>query len=197
MGVSWIPPRTSETSSQRLTCLALAQTTCSGQPPQIFRRHHFSALHQMLQLSPQSSMASEGTAMERAWATYDIVVAILETMAPGWPLRRRPLQPWAHHRRLNKNALARVARVSRALSGAALDILWRCIDNVEHLIRVVPSCYRHEPNVEDPRLIDNIVSFTLQNAIQCLRYSLPMTHPVGIRPGPRRTGDAFSSFLRG
>lgn len=37
-----------------------------------------------------------------------------------------------------------MARVSRALSGVALDVLWSCIDNIFRLIDVVPSCYMYK-----------------------------------------------------
>ena len=83
-------------------------------------------------------MASQATAVGRAWASYDIIVAIFETMALN---SLDP--PWKHERRRNQKTLARsrVARVCRALSGIALDILWRYIRDIFHLIDVVPSCY--------------------------------------------------------
>lgn len=85
-------------------------------------------------------------ARERAWASYDIVAAIFETMSPGPPLEPRNL--WElnlkDHTRPNRNALARMARVSRALSGVALDVLWRYANNIFHLINAVPSCYTYE-----------------------------------------------------
>ena len=63
---------------------------------------------------------------------------------------------WENHTRQNRNALARMARVSRALSGAALDVLWRSIDDIFHLINVIPSCYTYESGDIDVR--DEIVS---------------------------------------
>ena len=133
--------------------------------------------------------------MDRAWASYDIVIAILETMAPGPPLYSPLIYPcdeqaWMHQIRQDRNTLARVARVCRALSSIALDILWRYIGNVLHLIGVVPSCYSYESYPSN-----NIVSFCI--AIQCIRHLVSMTHPVDIHSGPRRKRAAFSSYLRG
>ena len=100
--------------------------------------------------------------MERAWASHDIVASILETMAPGpsidrpqgltYPYDRDAL---SHQRRRNENSLARVARVCRALSGIALDILWRCILSIFHLIDLVPECYRYE-RIHDDGDLDGI-----------------------------------------
>ena len=89
---------------------------------------------------------AQGTALDRAWASYDIVATILETLAPG-PILKPPLiypadeRLWIDQRRQNRIALSRVACVCHALSGIALDILWRNINNIFHLIHIVPSCY--------------------------------------------------------
>ena len=100
---------------------------------------------------------------DRAWASYDIVATILETMAPGPLLEPPSIYPydecaWEDHSRLNRNALARMARVSRALSGLALDVLWRYIDDIFHLVDVVPSCYTIESNWNVRRPYEEIVS---------------------------------------
>ena len=116
----------------------------------------------------QRTMLSQRTAVERAWASYTIAIAILETLAPGSPLYSIypcEYRTWMDHRCRNRNALARMARVSRTLSGVALDVLWRYVDNIFHLIDVVPSCYMYEPMHERPgsqRRLQNIVSlFTI------------------------------------
>ena len=48
-----------------------------------------------------------------------------------------------------------MARVSRALSGLALDVLWRYIDDIFHLIDVVSPCYTHK---SDDKFREQIVS---------------------------------------
>ena len=178
----------------------LSQPQAKFQLLRIFCIQLCPALHQSLQLALQPTMTSERTAVDRAWTSYDIVITILETMAPGPPLYSPLIYPydgraWMHQIRQGRKTLARVARVCRALSSIALDILWRYIDDVLHLIGVVPSCYSHESSVEYPYPPYNIVSFCI--AIQCLRYSLSMTHPVDIHSGPPRKRAAFSSYLRG
>ena len=92
--------------------------------------------------------------MERAWSSYDITVLILETMDPGPHLEPPLIYPhdqdaWTDRRRRNRATLALVARVCRALSSVALDILWRRIENIFHLLDIVPSLYRFEAENED------------------------------------------------
>ena len=97
---------------------------------------------------------AQGTALNRAWASYDIVATILEILAPG-PILKPPLiypadeRLWIDQRRQNKIALSRVACVCRALSSIALDILWRNINSIFHLIHIVPSCYTLRAGSED------------------------------------------------
>ena len=86
------------------------------------------------------------SAVDRVWSSYDIAAEILETLAPGPPLQSPSIYPydhwtWENNTRRNRNALASMARVCRALSGVALDVLWRYIDDIFHLVDVVPSCY--------------------------------------------------------
>ena len=89
------------------------------------------------------------SAVDRAWASYDIAAAILENLAPGPPLQppsiyRYDEWAWEDQRRRNRHALAEMACVSRALSGLALDVLWRYIDNIFCLMNVIPSWYSCE-----------------------------------------------------
>ena len=103
------------------------------------------------------------SATDRAWASYDIAAEILETLAPGPPLQSPSIYPydhwaWEDHRRRNRNALASMARVCRALSGVALDVLWRYIDDIFHLVDVVPSCYTTRCDIHSRFSPETIVS---------------------------------------
>ena len=111
-------------------------------------------LHQPLHANNETvsrfiTMEFHRTAAERAFSSYDIAVIILEEMAPG-PSLQPPLilsydrDAWIEHRHQNRTSLARVARVCRATSRVALNILWKYIDSIFHLIHLVPLCYTHD-----------------------------------------------------
>ena len=146
---------------------------------------------------------SRTSATDRAWASYDIAATILETLAPDPPLQSPSIYPydrwtWKNHIRRNRNALASMARVCRALSGVALDVLWRYIDNIFHLVGVVPSCYTIESNWSVRRAYQEIVSSCVV-ACGSMRQTLMIKTSrclLEVYSGPRRAGAAFSSDLR-
>lgn len=151
---------------------------------------------------------SQRTAMERAWSSYDVIVLILETMDPGPHLKPPLIYPydsdvWADRRRRNRAALACTARVCRALSSVALDILWRYIGNAFDIIHLVPSCYKFEaykcllPSDRDDKLV-SACTVTCESMLHILtddyartpcRYSLgPPTNRSYILCVPTRPG---------
>ncbi|KAI0359194.1 hypothetical protein OH77DRAFT_1010339 [Trametes cingulata] len=77
-------------------------------------------------------------AVARALACEDILVDVFENLAPGSKLPRAS-QLLVAARKKRQKTLARGACVCRAFSGPALQVLWRVIDDVKHLFRILPS----------------------------------------------------------
>lgn len=146
-------------------------------------------------------MASEESAVERAWSSHDIVIAILETMAPGPPLLPPSIYPydrdaWTHRRRQNQIALANVARVSQALSGLALDVLWSFIGSIFELVHLVPSCYTYERSYDYPGPEVRIVSSCVGVCESTLQILIDQPHaPYRISHGVPTNG-SYVLFVR-
>ena len=84
------------------------------------------------------------TAVARALRCRDIQLEIFEQMSVPWfeddpfnTLEYSPsvITPWRH-------TLASSARVCRAFSELALDILWRTLDDIGVLFKILPSLTR-------------------------------------------------------
>ena len=69
----------------------------------------------------------------------DVADAVFAHLSPG-PYPHEDVLPWERaERRRAQKTLARAARVCRALSEPALDVLWRVVDDIVHLLSVLPS----------------------------------------------------------
>ncbi|KAI0352051.1 hypothetical protein OH77DRAFT_832351 [Trametes cingulata] len=77
-------------------------------------------------------------AAARALACEDILVDVFENLAPGSKLPVEAPSLLVAARKRRQKTLARCARVCRAFSGPALQVLWRVIDDVMHLFRILP-----------------------------------------------------------
>lgn len=69
----------------------------------------------------------------------DITQQVREHLSPGPQLDDRALPSEKAARAVAQQTLARVARVCCALSGPALDVLWKVVDNFVELLYVLPS----------------------------------------------------------
>ncbi|KAI0740736.1 hypothetical protein C8Q76DRAFT_791143 [Earliella scabrosa] len=72
----------------------------------------------------------------------DITKLILENLAPGPPVQSVKTASDVHKkkaRHISQLTLARVARTCKGLSSTALDVLWREVDDLIHLLSVFPS----------------------------------------------------------
>ena len=72
----------------------------------------------------------------------DITKLILENLAPGPPVQSVKTASDVRKkkaRHISQLTLARVARTCKGLSSTALDVLWREVDDLIHLLSVFPS----------------------------------------------------------
>ncbi|RPD52326.1 hypothetical protein L227DRAFT_582132 [Lentinus tigrinus ALCF2SS1-6] len=83
------------------------------------------------------------TATLQALSCDEIIEEILEKLAPGRLPRdvdeQYCLPEDRAQRRLAQRTLARAARVCRAFEGPALNVLWRVVDDILHLLGVLPG----------------------------------------------------------
>lgn len=69
----------------------------------------------------------------------EVADAVFAHLSPG-PYLNEDALPWERaRRRWAQKTLACAALVCRALSEPALDVLWRAVDDIVHLIAVLPS----------------------------------------------------------
>ncbi|KAI0323686.1 hypothetical protein GY45DRAFT_1439510 [Cubamyces sp. BRFM 1775] len=82
---------------------------------------------------------SAASACGRAFQSRDIVRHICTELEPRLPDSKVAILTTNETCLRNATALARLARVSRALSGPALDVLWRVVDDLPRLLYILPS----------------------------------------------------------
>ncbi len=80
----------------------------------------------------------QSSAACKALLCQEILTEIFDYLSPGRP-DEDALPKERLHRREAQKALARAARVCRALSGPALDVLWRVTDSLTALLSIIPS----------------------------------------------------------
>ena len=90
------------------------------------------------------------SATSKALACHEILEEILGKLAPGrLPMHDQQLPEDFVKRRLSQRTLARAALVCRAFEEPALNVLWRVLDDILHLIRILPA-YGGYPYVRFP-----------------------------------------------
>ncbi|KAI0366736.1 hypothetical protein BV20DRAFT_951577 [Pilatotrama ljubarskyi] len=82
-------------------------------------------------------MEPQITAASRALQFPEILSSICLQLAPG-RLKNKAHRRQRVERMLKQKTLARLARVCRAFSEPALDMLWQLLDNISHLLSVLP-----------------------------------------------------------
>lgn len=76
---------------------------------------------------------------------YEIAAAVFECLSPGPRLMDDDPRPNKRRRKTAQRTLASAARVCHAFSSPALDVLWRIVDDIVHLLEIFPS-FRKELN---------------------------------------------------
>lgn len=110
---------------------------------------------------------------QKALLCQEIVSEIFEYLSPGSPeVEAFPRQKTA--RREAQRSLARLARVCRAFSAPALNVLWRVTDDLIYLLSILPSFkwVRYKTYVSDIR----------PSGV----FEVVLSQPIGPRPEPHR-----------
>ena len=81
-------------------------------------------------------------ATQHALRCQDILTEIFKHLSPGWLNEWKRDPQYAQDQKTQRQALASAARVCRAFSGPALDVLWRVLDDVQPVLWLFPTFVR-------------------------------------------------------
>ena len=88
------------------------------------------------------SLPPMADATQHALRCQDILTEIFKHLSPGWLDEWKRDPQCAQDQKTQRQALASAARVCRAFSDPALDVLWRALDDVQPVLWLFPTFVR-------------------------------------------------------
>ncbi|KAI0794217.1 hypothetical protein C8Q74DRAFT_1247385 [Fomes fomentarius] len=85
---------------------------------------------------------------QSAMSCYEIAAAVFECLSPGPRLTDDDPRPNKRRRKIAQWTLASAARVCHAFSSPALDVLWRILDDIVHLLEIFPPSGRNRTRTD-------------------------------------------------